>query len=122
VVVDAHTRLGDDFDRTPLEREDGLAAVRPHLRRADDDRQRVLFHDLAQEGEAVHARHDDVEDDDVGSDLPHELDGLVRVGREPDDVDARLSGEEAVEGEPNGLGVVDDQDADVAGCGHRLSR
>ena len=57
-------RLGDHVDRPGLEgveRRRGPACER----RADHDRDRALGHDLAQEGQAVHPRHLEVEHDHV---------------------------------------------------------
>ena len=61
----AEARLGDDLDRALLERAQRRLGARAGEAGADDDRDRVLRHQLAQEREPVHARHLEVEHDHV---------------------------------------------------------
>jgi hypothetical protein len=61
----AHPRFGDDVDRPIFQGLEG--ALRALLGQAGTDhhRYRVLRHDLLQEGQAIHARHLDVERDHI---------------------------------------------------------
>jgi hypothetical protein len=90
VIGHADLRLQDDVDRAGLQGlEQGL---RPRLgqRRTHHHRHRVLGHQLAQEGDAVHARHLDVQGDDVGDLLANALGGHERVGGDADHLDLRI--------------------------------
>ena len=63
-------RLGDDVDGAGLERLHQRVGAVLGQRRADHHRHRPLRHHLAQEGDAVHARHLDVQHDHVGHFVP----------------------------------------------------
>ncbi len=110
-------RLGDHLDRAHLERRH-----RPlRLRRAEHHGHRMLTHQLAQEGKAIHPRHLDVEDDHAGDGLLQHFHRLIRIGGQHhpkpwvglDDRLEPLSHDGA---------VVDDQDLDRVGVRQRLHR
>ena len=82
--------------------------------RADDHRDRVLGHDLAQEGQPVHARHLDVQRDDVRDLAADLLGGDVGVGGGAHHRDFRVGREDLGEGLAHDRRVVDDQHADRA--------
>ena len=67
--------LGDHLDGAHLQRRDRTF----RLGRAQHDRHRMLTHQLAQEGQAVHPRHLDVEYDHAGHGRLEPLHGFVRV-------------------------------------------
>lgn len=86
-------RLGDDIDRAPAEglkcaRAGGLA-----LGADDDGGDGMEEHEAAQEGETVHARHLEVEGDDVGTEGEDLIAGDVGIGRGGDDFDVGLAGD-----------------------------
>ena len=73
----------------------------------------MLRHQLAQERDSVHARHLDIERDDVGHIL---LDTARRgegIGGRADDLDARIGAQDVGQGLPDRGRVVDDQNADL---------
>ena len=78
--LEAHLGLGDDAHGTGGQGVKGGLGAAFRQGGADDDRGGVLGHDLAQEGKAIHARHFDVEDQDVGPQALHLLQGKQRVG------------------------------------------
>ena len=61
----AQSRLGDDLDRAVFERLQRALRAFFGQARTDDHRDRVLGHDLLQEGQAVHAGHFDIQGDDI---------------------------------------------------------
>ena len=91
----------------PLD-ELGLAERREH-----DDRADPLLADLLGGGDAVHDRHLDVHDDDVGLELDGHLDGLLAVAGLADDLVAGLA---------EHLGEVEADDGLVLGHEDALGR
>ena len=65
-VGDIGRRLGDEIDGADLERLKRDLGAGLRERRDHDHRHRPQRHDLAQERDAVHVRHLDIERDDVG--------------------------------------------------------
>ena len=82
-----------------------------------EHRGEALARDVARRGQAVHTRHLDVEDHEVGLVLAHELDGLVAAPGLADDLVALLF-EELLEIETDDRLVFRDHDA----CGIRHGR
>ena len=102
-------RLGDDVDRAGAQRLDRRR--RPALRqRADDDhRHRPVLHQLAQEAQAVHARHLDVERDHVRLEPQDQVARDERIGGAADHFDVRLALQRVGEQLAHDRRVVDDQ-------------
>lgn len=69
-------------------------------------------HELAKEGDAVHAGHLDVEGDDVGLQLHDEVPRGERVRRHTNDFDVRLGLELAGENPPDKSRIIHDEHAD----------
>ena len=104
-------RLADDVDGADAQRLDagGRALLR---QRADDDgRNRMVLHQLAQEAEAVHARHLDVERDDVGLELQDHVPRDVRIGGAADHLDVVVLAQGVAEQLADDRRVVDEEDA-----------
>ena len=106
-------RLQYDVDRAGLQRlhqglGSGLGQGRAH-----DHRDRPLGHQLAQEGDAVHARHLDVQGDDVGHVLGDATRGDEGVGGHAHDLDAGVGGQDVDQSLAHTGRVVDDQNADL---------
>jgi hypothetical protein len=72
----------------------------------------VLGHDLAQEGDSVHARHFHIEDDDVRPADLHPLQGKYRINRGADDLDGVILSECGRQDLADHRRVVDDHDLD----------
>ena len=104
-------RLRDHFDGP---RPQGLQAQRRSRRRVradDDDRNRLMLHQVPQEGQAVHFRHLDVQGDDIRAVLRDELTCAEGVGGLSNDLDVGLSSQSAGQHPSAGGRVVDDQHA-----------
>ena len=77
---------------------------------AHDHRNRPLAHELAQEGQTVHARHFDIENDDVGHLLAHPFGGDKGVAMpSPSPRSQRSDCSTAARVLPHHRGIVDDQ-------------
>ena len=96
----ADARLGQDVDRAQFQRAQGHVAAVLGVAGADHHGQRSLAHQLAQEGQPIHARHFDVEHDHVGGKARHLLLGDQWV-RGDLDVDVGLAGENGEDGLAN---------------------
>jgi hypothetical protein len=103
--------LGDHVHGAGLQRLDGGRGSRLGHRADDDDRQRVVLHQLAQEGQAVHARHLDVERQHVGPVLDDHVAGDEGIGRPADHFDRRLAAQRVADHLAHDRRVVDDEDA-----------
>jgi hypothetical protein len=88
VGADVAAGLGDEVHGAELERAEHVVAFA--VARDDDDRQRALAHQQAEEREAVHLRHLEVEGDDVGHEVEGLAQGLLAVARAADDLDERV--------------------------------
>ncbi|MPN03006.1 hypothetical protein SDC9_150229 [bioreactor metagenome] len=111
-VAQADLGLGDDGYRPGCHRVERHRHPGFGQRRADDHRRRVFLHDLAQETEAIHARHLDVENDHVGPvavEFFHREQGVRRCR---DDLDVVRLGQNAAQHFTNDGRVVDDMDGD----------
>ena len=110
---DIHPWLEDDVDGARLQRlHQGFGAFLRE-RRAHDNRDRALRHNLPQEGDAVHARHFDIERDDVGQVVLNTLRRDEGVGRRAHDADVRIALEYADQGLAHRGRVIDDQNLDL---------
>ncbi|MHC2840336.1 hypothetical protein ACVINU_003270 [Bradyrhizobium diazoefficiens] len=113
-------RLRHDVDRARLERFEHHVRAFFGQRGADDHRDRTLRHDLAQERHAVHARHLDVEDHDVGDLVLEAARGCERVGRGPHHLDVRIVIEDRLKDLAHRRRIVHDQHANFlprhSGC------
>lgn len=108
----AQHRVGIDPHR--LERGDELRQLGRDLfgqAGTDHHRQRALGHDLAQEGQLVHARHLDVEEDHVRQFAAAPCGRSIGVGGGPHHLEAGIAGNDVAEDAPHRGGIVDDQDA-----------
>ena len=89
-LLQAHLRLGDDADGA------GGQGIQTGLRscfgqcRADHHGRRPFGHHLAQEGQAIHARHLDVQHDHIGPVQLHALQRKYRIGHGSHDLDIRF--------------------------------
>ena len=83
----SQARLGDDFDSAVFERTQRALRAFIGEARTDHDRNWVLGHDHLQECEAVHARHLDVEGDDVGNFFGDAIGGDEGIGGSAHDFD-----------------------------------
>ena len=114
-------RFGDDVDRAGGQRLDARGRSGLRHRAHDDHRQRMVRHQLAQEGQAVHARHLDVERDHVRLVLQDQVARDERIRREADHLHVRLGLERVGEHPPHDRGIVDDEDARLRrGHGHDI--
>ncbi len=77
----------------------------------------MLCHEFAQEGDAVHARHLDIEDDDVGHLLLNAARRHERVGRGADHLYAGIRRKDPGQDLTHRGGVIDDQNANRASHG-----
>lgn len=105
-------RFQDDVDGTGLQRLDQRFRTRFRQRRTHHDRDRPLRHQLAEEGNAIHARHLHIERDDIGDlllQLPCRHEG-VRCDRHDLDIGILLQymGQRLADAG----GIVDDENAD----------
>ncbi len=110
--VDA--RLGHDIHRASFERlhqgfRTGLGQAR-----ADDHGNGPLAHDLAQEGQAIHARQLDIEEHDIGHFLADALDGHIGIGRRRHDLEVGIGSDDLAQGRADRGAVVDDEHAYLA--------
>lgn len=96
-------------DRFDLESPDRVLVVR----RDEHDGGQVVVRQLLDDREAVHSRHLDVEEDDVGMVLPDSFDRFGSIGGLADDTDGLGLGKESPELVARQPLVVDDQDAQL---------
>jgi hypothetical protein len=113
-------RFGDDVDRPVFQGLEG--ALRSFLDQTgtDNDRDGMLDHDFLQEGETIHARHFDVEGNDIGNLFGDAFGGYERIGRGGHHLNTGIAGEHVAESLANDGGIVDDEDANFAGTGWRI--
>src|SRR6185437_3152601 len=85
--------FGDNIHRAATECLEG-SCTRSLALRADDERwDGIQKHELTQKGQAVHARHLDIESDDVGAQSKNLVACNVGVGRGSDDLHVRFRGD-----------------------------
>ena len=111
VGADVATGLGDEVHRAELERAEHVVTLA--VARDDDHRQRALGHQQAQEGEAVHLRHLEVEGDDVRQQVEGLAQRLLAVRGAADDLDHRVRLEHRADRLPVVGRVVDDEHPDL---------
>jgi hypothetical protein len=71
-----------------------------------------MAHEFFQKLEPAHARHIDVEGDDVGAMLQQQLARFVRIGRGADDFDVRVRRQQTGEQPPDGGRIVNQENPD----------
>ncbi len=127
-VADAHARflqelgridawLGHDIDGTGFHGLDQRVRAFLGKARADDDRDGALRHELAQEGDAIHARQFDVEEDDVGHFVADALDGDIGIGSRRHDFELGVGRNDLAQRHAHRGAVVHDQDSDLLAHG-----
>ena len=117
VEADVQGRLRDEVDRAELERAERVLVV---AATADHHhRRRSVRHHETQEREAVHARHLEVERDQVGLQLEGPAQRLLAVAGDADHFDERRGLEHPGDRLAREGGVVDDEDTDARETVHR---
>ena len=107
--------LQDVIDRVHLEGLDRVLVVRGD----ENDRRRPLHAGEARDDlEAVEPRHLDIEEHDVGPQLPDRFHGLVPLARFAGDLDAGDRAENALQVLARGRLVVDDKNAQAFFISH----
>ena len=109
-------RLGDEIDRAELERAQGDVGAALGQRRHHHDRRRAQPHQLAQEIDAVHARHFDVERDHVGVDVADQLARGERVARRTDAFHVGLTVDDLGEQAAHQRGIIHHHHTCLAHC------
>ena len=107
--------LGDDRSGTGSQRLEGGLRAFFGQRRADDHRRRAFGHYFLEEGNAIHARHFNIDDQYVGPDRTHPLQRKERVGGGTDHFDAGVGGQRLRDDLAYDSGVVDDHYLDFIG-------
>ena len=79
--------------------------------RTDHHRYRVLGHDLLEKRQPIHARHLDIQGDDIRHLFADTLSRHEGVGRGAYDLDFRVGGEDFAQGLSHHCGVVHDKNA-----------
>ena len=102
----AEARLGDDVDRAVFKRFECALRAFVSETGANDNGDGVLAHDLFEEGEAIHARHFDVERDDVGDLFCDAVGGDKGIAGGGDDFDFRVGVEYLAQSLAHNCGVV----------------
>jgi hypothetical protein len=111
--------LGENVGGTGVHRFEGVSGA--FLGEGADDhdgRHGGIFLEEAQEGESVHARHLEIEGEDVGQEFGHFLlrdEGIVGGS---DDLDFWVQRERVGDGFPDEGGIVDDEHFDFVWGGH----
>ena len=121
MVGHPHARLEDDVDRPRLERLHERLGALLGERGAHHHRHRALAHQLAQEGDAVHPRHLDVEGDDVGHLALDAAGGGEGIGGGGDHLDAGVLLEDRLHRLAHGGAVIDNQHAGLVGAHGSIS-
>ena len=111
-ITHAQLRTGNHRHRTGGQCFGRDIAGTADPRTAHDDRRGPAGHDLAQEGNAIHARHLDVEQDHVRPLLLHLAQGKHRIGRGPDDADVGSLRQQLLYQLAHHRGVIDHHHAD----------
>ena len=111
-LLEAHARLGHHRHRPRGQRLQCDLAARGRQRRADHRGDGVAVHDLAQEGQAVHAGHLDVEQQHVRAVLADGRGGQHGVGRAADERDVALVLQQVLDGLADHGRVIDHIDLD----------
>ena len=107
-------RLGHHVDGAGFERLHQRIRAGLGKAGADDDRDGALRHDLAQEGEPIHARHLDIEEHDIGHFLADALDRDIGIGGGGHDFEVGVARYDFAQRHAHGGAVVDDEDANLA--------
>jgi hypothetical protein len=107
-----HPRFQDDIDRPCLQHLHQRRRPLLGQRRAHHDGQRMLRHELAQERDAIHSRHLDIDRDDVRHLLLDTPRRAERIGSGTDNLDVRVATEDLRHRLADGGGIIDDQNSD----------
>ena len=78
-IGDAQRRLGDDLDGAQLQRPDRRVGTLLGQGRDHDHRHGVQPHQMVEKGQAVHARHLDIQGNHIGLQLLDQRAGLIRI-------------------------------------------
>jgi hypothetical protein len=111
-LLDPQLGLGDDRQRAGGQRVHGRAGALFRQRGTDDGRRRMLAHDLLEEGQAVHARHLDVDHEHIGPLDLHLVQRIQRVGSNADHLDVGFALQRLAVDLADHRRVVDDHDFD----------
>jgi len=112
--------LQDVAGRAGLERRGDLLLL-DEARHRDDLGLRSFGLDPADRGDAVHVRHQEIHQDDVGLEATGHRHALAAVGGLADNLDVVLEVEEDAQAHPDDRVVVDDEDADPGVLPHLTS-
>ena len=110
--------LGQNLDRAEFQRLYGGAARGLREAADDDGGQRMEVHQLLQKGQAIHARHFDVQREHIGAQREDLVARHVGVGRGADHLDVALAGQSFGEDSAHNGRIVNDQDAYFSVAGH----
>ena len=102
--------LGDEVERAELEGLEHATIAGP--RGNGNHRRRKIHHQPAQEGEAVHDRHLQIERDGIGTILHHLLDPILPIHRRRHHRNARVGLQHPTDRHAVVRGVIDDQNAE----------
>jgi hypothetical protein len=111
-------RLADDVDGAHAQCLDSRRRARLGERADDDGRNRVVLPELPQEAQAVHARHLDVERDDIGLVLQDHLPRLAGVSGATHDLEVVVRAQGIAQQLPRDEGVIHDDNAGAGGQRH----
>ena len=110
--LQVNRRLGDEIHRADFERPQRGVGAFLGQRGNHDHRHRAQRHELLKEGDAVHARHLDVERQHVGIKLLDLLARDDRIGNGAYNLDIGIGGQHAANQLPHQCGIVGDKYAD----------
>jgi hypothetical protein len=112
-ITDRETSAGfrNNFERAGLEAFDGECAALWRYRTTHNRGHWMELHQLLEEGESIHARHFDVENDAIWLELQDFLARSERIGGGSDDLEPRLTRQLCLEDLTHDCAVIDDQHA-----------
>lgn len=113
-LADAHTRLAENRHRAGIHGVQGDRRALLGQRGEHDGGDRLLLHQLAQEGQVVHARHFHVHHQHVGAQGIELLQGEQRIVGDAHHLDVRLAAELLAKHGADHRRVVDDHYLDHA--------
>ncbi len=111
-LLAAQARFGNDIHGAVFQRLQRSLRAFLGQTGTNDHRDGMLAHDLLQEGEPIHARHLDIQGDDVRRSGLYSFGGHERIGSSADHFDVRVRRQDIAERLPDHGGIVHDQNAD----------